>query len=29
MLRRWFAVPDEVTLDLTEVDSAVRELGDP
>jgi len=29
MLRRWFAVPDEVTLDLTEIDSAVREMGDP
>ncbi|MBK9180247.1 MAG: hypothetical protein IPM45_11925 [Acidimicrobiales bacterium] len=28
-LRRWFAVPDEVRLDLRAVDSAVRELGDP
>ena len=29
LLRRWFAVPDEVMLDLTEIDSAVREMGDP
>jgi len=29
LLRRWFAVPDEVYLDLTEIDSAVREMGDP
>jgi hypothetical protein len=29
VMRRWFAVPDEVTLDLTEIDSAVREMGDP
>jgi hypothetical protein len=28
-LRRWFAVPPRVTLDLSEVDSAVAELGDP
>jgi hypothetical protein len=28
-LRRWFAVPGEVPLDLREVDSAVEELGDP
>ncbi len=28
-LRRWFAVPDHVRLDLRAVDSAVRELGDP
>ena len=28
-LRRWFDVPPRVTLDLTEVDSAVAELGDP
>lgn len=29
ILRRWFGVPREVTLDLSEVDSAVAELGDP
>ncbi|CAN5814741.1 hypothetical protein BH23ACT1_BH23ACT1_14780 [soil metagenome] len=29
ILRQWFAVPDEVTLDLAEVDSAVAELGEP
>ncbi len=29
MLRRWFDVPERVTLDLSEVDSAVAELGDP
>jgi hypothetical protein len=29
VLRRWFAVPDEVSLDLSEIDSAVREMGDP
>jgi hypothetical protein len=28
-LRRWFAVPGQVALDLHEVDSAVHELGDP
>ena len=28
-LRQWFAVPDEVTIDLLAVDSAVAELGDP
>ena len=28
-LRRWFDVPTAVTLDLSEVDSAVAELGDP
>lgn len=28
-LRRWFAVPDLVEIDLIAVDSAVRELGDP
>lgn len=28
-LRRWFDVPEHVTLDLREVDSAVTELGDP
>ena len=28
-LRRWFAVPDEVGIDLRAVDSAVAELGDP
>ena len=28
-LRRWFDVPPRVTLDLSEVDSAVAELGDP
>lgn len=29
MLRSWFEVPAAVELDLTEVDSAVAELGDP
>jgi hypothetical protein len=29
MLRGWFGVPPEVRLDLSEVDSAVAELGDP
>jgi hypothetical protein len=29
ILRRWFGVPAEVRLDLSEVDSAVAELGDP
>ncbi len=29
MLREWFDVPTQVTLDLAEVDSAVAELGDP
>lgn len=28
-LRQWFAVPDEVTIDLLSIDSAVAELGDP
>jgi hypothetical protein len=28
-LRRWFDVPDRVTLDLSEVDAAVSELGEP
>jgi hypothetical protein len=28
-LRRWFAVPGQVPLDLHEIDSAVHELGDP
>ena len=28
-LRRWFDVPDKVALDLTDVDAAVVELGDP
>ena len=28
-LRQWFAVPDEVTVDLLSIDSAVAELGDP
>ncbi len=28
-LRRWFDVPARVTLDLSEVDSAVAEMGDP
>jgi hypothetical protein len=28
-LRRWFAVPPEVAIDLREIDSAVGELGDP
>jgi hypothetical protein len=28
-MRRWFAVPDFVEIDLAAVDSAVRELGDP
>lgn len=28
-LRQWFDVPTEVTLNLRDVDSAVRELGDP
>jgi hypothetical protein len=28
-LRRWFAVPGEVPLDLRDIDSAVAELGDP
>ncbi len=28
-LRHWFDVPARVTLDLSEVDSAVTELGDP
>ena len=29
ILRRWFGVPRTVELDLSEVDSAVAELGDP
>jgi hypothetical protein len=29
LLRRWFAVPNTVTLDLRAVDSAVAELGEP
>lgn len=29
LLRRWFDVPDAVTIDLRAVDSAVAELGDP
>lgn len=28
-LRVWFDVPERVTLDLTDVDAAVHELGDP
>lgn len=28
-LRRWFEVPERVTIDLSRVDSAVAELGDP
>ncbi len=28
-LRRWFAVPPQVAIDLREIDSAVGELGDP
>jgi hypothetical protein len=28
-LRRWFDVPATVSLDLTDIDSAVTELGDP
>lgn len=28
-LRRWFEVPGRVGLDLTDIDSAVAELGDP
>ncbi len=28
-LRRWFAVPPSVAIDLREIDSAVAELGDP
>lgn len=29
LLRKWFAVPNAVTLDLRTVDSAVAELGEP
>lgn len=29
MLQRWFNVPEKVTLDLSEVDAAVLEMGDP
>jgi hypothetical protein len=28
-LRRWFDVPAQVSLDLTSIDSAVREMGEP
>ncbi|HEX5614418.1 MAG TPA: hypothetical protein VFZ83_04635 [Acidimicrobiia bacterium] len=28
-LRRWFAVPDEVVLDLRSIDAVVREMSDP
>lgn len=28
-LRRWFSVPDAVSLDLSSIDAAVVELGDP
>ena len=28
-LRRWFAVPPSIAIDLREIDSAVSELGDP
>src|SRR5687768_9650565 len=28
-LREWFGVPDEISLDLSGIDSAVGELGDP
>ncbi len=29
ILRRWFDVPASVAIDLTDIDSAVVELGDP
>ena len=29
LLRSWFVIPDKIVLDLTEVDSAVLELGEP
>jgi hypothetical protein len=29
MLREWFDVPDDVTIDLATIDSAIAELGDP
>lgn len=29
MLRDWFDVPDKVALDLSDIDAAVTELGDP
>jgi hypothetical protein len=29
ILKRWFAVPDAVALDLTSVDAATAEMGDP
>jgi|SRR5436190_7872586 len=29
MLRRWFDVPESVAIDLTDIDSAVVELGNP
>ncbi|SRR5581483_1947520 len=29
LLRAWFDVPSSVTLDLSDIDAAVRELGDP
>lgn len=28
-LKRWFDVPDRVSLDLTDIDAATREMGDP
>jgi predicted N-formylglutamate amidohydrolase len=28
-LKRWFAVPNEVTLDLSNIDAATREMADP
>ena len=28
-LKRWFSVPDRVSLDLTEIDSVVSEMSDP
>jgi hypothetical protein len=29
MLKSWFSVPDELPLDLTDIDAAVRSMGDP
>lgn len=29
MLQEWFDVPDDVTIDLATIDSAIAELGDP
>jgi len=29
LLRKWFVVPDSVTIDLAAIDSAVAELGEP